>query len=301
MNRRALILEELELTPLWVRRELWQADEQEDIATQALPADQIPRPEEITPNLEPQARHPLPPVARAANRAIAPMLGQTPAAKPTHAPVDIEPVATTGQAPQPANPRADEIARMDWDALQASVNTCSACALCQSRQQAVFGVGNPAADLVIVGEAPGAEEDQQGEPFVGRAGKLLDAMLASIGEKRGERVYIANVLKCRPPGNRNPLPDEIGLCTPYLLRQLELIAPKVILAAGRFAAHTLLQTDAPLSALRGKTHDWRGIPVLVTYHPAYLLRNLPDKAKAWDDLLRLSDILAKRKEPVHDQ
>jgi len=284
MNRRTLILEELQLAPLWVRRELLQT-EPEAAKLQTLTA------ELETPNLEPQARHPLPAIARAANRAMAPLVSteKTPrASRPTSAPT-ASPEAE--QSPVPDD-RALQIAQMDWATLNTAVAACQACALCQSRQQAVFGVGNIEADLVVVGEAPGEEEDRQGEPFVGRAGKLLDGMLASIGEKRGERVYIANVLKCRPPGNRNPQPNEIGLCTPYLLRQLELISPKAILAAGRFAAHTLLQTDAPLSALRGKQQEWRGIPVVVTYHPAYLLRNLPDKAKAWQDLLRLHDILS---------
>jgi DNA polymerase len=135
-----------------------------------------------------------------------------------------------------------------------------------------------------VGEAPGAEEDARGEPFVGQAGKLLDAMLAGIGLKRGEDVYIANVLKCRPPGNRNPEAPEVARCSPFLLRQVELIRPKLVLALGRFACQTLLETDASIGSLRGRMHRYRGVPLIVTYHPAYLLRSLPDKAKAWEDL-----------------
>ena len=137
---------------------------------------------------------------------------------------------------------------------------------------------------MLVGEAPGADEDRLGEPFVGQAGKLLDNMLAALGLARGAEVYIANVLKCRPPGNRNPQPDEVAQCSPYLLRQIELIKPKLIVAMGRFAAQTLLNTDATIASLRGRVHRYAGVPLVVTYHPAYLLRNLPDKAKAWVDL-----------------
>jgi DNA polymerase len=138
---------------------------------------------------------------------------------------------------------------------------------------------------MLVGEAPGAEEDRLGEPFVGQAGKLLDNMLASISLARGRNVYIANVLKCRPPGNRNPEPDEVAKCSPHLLRQIELVQPRLILAMGRFAAQALLGTDATIASLRGRVHRYAGVPLVVTYHPAYLLRSLPDKAKAWADLL----------------
>ena len=149
----------------------------------------------------------------------------------------------------------------------------------------MFGVGDEQADWLLVGEAPGAEEDRLGEPFVGQAGRLLDNMLAAIGLSRGENVYICNVLKCRPPGNRNPEPDEVAKCTPHLLRQIELIQPKLIIAMGRFAAQTLLGTDATIASLRGRVHRYAGVPLIVTYHPAYLLRNLPDKSKAWADLV----------------
>jgi len=173
----------------------------------------------------------------------------------------------------------------DWSALEVEVPACTACALHKSRTQTVLGVGDRNADWLLVGEAPGAEEDRLGEPFVGQAGRLLDNMLAAIGLARGENVYIANVLKCRPPGNRNPEPGEVAQCTPFLLRQIALIQPKIIVAMGRFAAQTLLGSDATIASLRGRVHRYVGVPLVVTYHPAYLLRNLPDKAKAWDDLL----------------
>ena len=174
---------------------------------------------------------------------------------------------------------------MDWDALRETVRTCTACALCRQRKQAVFGVGNPSADWLFIGEGPGADEDEQGDPFVGQAGKLLDAMLSAIGIARGREVYIANVVKCRPPGNRTPTPEESAACAPYLDRQIELVKPKLLVALGKSAAQRLLATDASLASLRGKVHRYRDTPVVVTYHPAYLLRTLPDKAKAWEDLL----------------
>jgi uracil-DNA glycosylase family 4 len=171
-----------------------------------------------------------------------------------------------------------------WDQLAEAVAHCTACKLHTSRTQGVLGVGDRNADWLIVGEAPGADEDAQGEPFVGQAGKLLDAMLASIGLKRGDNVYITNVLKSRPPGNRNPEPDEVAACRPYLLAQIELIQPKIILALGRFAAQSLLDTKETIGHLRGRVHQFQNVPLVVTYHPAYLLRNLTDKARAWEDL-----------------
>jgi DNA polymerase len=164
-------------------------------------------------------------------------------------------------------------------------STCTRCALAQGRTQVVFGSGNPDADLMFVGEAPGFHEDQQGIPFVGQAGKLLDNMLAAIGLKRGANVYIANILKCRPPGNRNPEPHEALQCEPYLHRQIALVRPKLIIALGKVAAANLLASDASVASMRSRIHRYRGIPLIVTYHPAYLLRNLTDKAKAWEDLL----------------
>lgn len=186
----------------------------------------------------------------------------------------------------------DDIAAMDWDQLKAAVAACTRCPLHQSRTQGVFGVGDENADWLIVGEAPGAEEDAKGEPFVGQAGKLLDNMLKSIGLKRGANVYIANVLKSRPPGNRNPQSEEVTACMPYLLRQIELLRPKIILAVGRFPAQALLGTDASIGSLRGQVHRFQGIPVIVTYHPAYLLRSLTEKAKAWEDLCLARETMA---------
>lgn len=172
-----------------------------------------------------------------------------------------------------------------WIPLRATVSGCTKCALHQTRTQTVFGVGDENADWMLIGEAPGAEEDRLGDPFVGQAGKLLDSMLAAIGLSRQENVYIANVLKCRPPGNRNPSPEEVAQCSPHLLQQIGLVKPKLILAMGRFAAQTLLKTDASISSLRGRVHRYAGLPLIVTYHPAYLLRTLEDKAKAWEDLV----------------
>ncbi|MFJ5382277.1 uracil-DNA glycosylase family protein, partial [Cupriavidus sp. CER94] len=161
---------------------------------------------------------------------------------------------------------------------------CTACGLCDTRTNTVFGVGDPQAEWMLVGEAPGENEDLQGEPFVGQAGKLLDNMLGALGLARGRNVYIANVLKCRPPGNRNPEPEEVAQCEPYLKRQIALIKPKVIVVLGRFAAQSLLRSTTPIGKLRGTVHTYEGIPVVVTYHPAYLLRTLTDKARAWEDL-----------------
>jgi uracil-DNA glycosylase family 4 len=175
--------------------------------------------------------------------------------------------------------------KSSWIELKQIVPACTACALHKTRTQTVLGVGDENADWLLVGEAPGAEEDRLGEPFVGQAGKLLDSMLAAIGLSRAKNVYICNVLKCRPPGNRNPEPDEVAQCTPHLQKQIQLIQPKLIVAMGRFAAQTLLGTDASIASLRGRLHEYAGLPLIVTYHPAYLLRNLPDKAKSWEDLV----------------
>ena len=173
---------------------------------------------------------------------------------------------------------------MGWDELRDAVSACRACDLCKQRKQAVLGVGDAHADWLFVGEGPGAEEDERGEPFVGQAGKLLDAMLAAIDLKRGDNVYIANTVKCRPPGNRTPEPSETAACWPFLARQIALLQPKLIVALGRPAAQTLLQAEVKIGAARGQLFEHQGIPLIVSYHPAYLLRNLPDKAKAWEDL-----------------
>lgn len=192
----------------------------------------------------------------------------------------------TGHQSRPSseNDRCAGIMRMDWSELKASVAACTACPLHAKRNKTVFGVGDENADWLFVGEGPGAEEDAQGEPFVGQAGKLLDNMLAAINLKRGHNAYIANVVKCRPPGNRNPESAEALACEPYLHRQIELLQPKLIVALGKVAAVNLLAREASVASMRGKLHQYRGIPLIVTYHPAYLLRTLSDKAKAWADL-----------------
>jgi DNA polymerase len=191
------------------------------------------------------------------------------------------PGAEEGEALEPAGADPSK----DWVELKQLVSGCVKCGLHKTRTQTVFGVGDPSAQWMLIGEAPGAEEDRLGDPFVGQAGRLLDNMLAAIGLDRRKNVYIANVLKCRPPGNRNPEPEEVAKCSPHLLRQIELVNPRLIVAMGRFAAQTLLDTDASIASLRGRVHRYAGRPCIVTYHPAYLLRNLPDKAKAWADLV----------------
>jgi len=188
---------------------------------------------------------------------------------PTHAPVD----------------RVARIGALAFDALADDIASCTACGLCKTRSRAVPGVGDARAEWLFIGEAPGAEEDARGEPFVGQAGRLLDNMLAALGLDRRRGVYIANVLKCRPPNNRTPEPTEVDACRPYLERQIALLQPRLIVALGRSAASTLLGVYASIASLRGRVHMLQRRPLIVTYHPAYLLRNLPDKAKAWEDLL----------------
>jgi uracil-DNA glycosylase family 4 len=190
-----------------------------------------------------------------------------------------------GGLPETVEARVARIALLEWRDFAADVDACVACGLAGTRKKSVPGVGDVHAEWLLVGEAPGSEEDAKGEPFVGQAGRLLDNMLAALGMKRGENVYIANVLKCRPPNNRTPEPREVDACRPYLDRQIALIGPKLILALGKSAATTLLGVDATIASLRGRVHRYQGVPLVVTYHPAYLLRNLPDKAKAWEDLL----------------
>ncbi|MGF1642555.1 MAG: uracil-DNA glycosylase family protein [Thiotrichales bacterium] len=201
--------------------------------------------------------------------------------------VAAEPMAR--RAPDaPDTPVADQ----DWSALEATVKDCQRCELSRGRTQTVFGVGNRAARCMVIGEAPGEQEDLQGEPFVGRAGLLLNNMLLAIGLPRAE-VYIANILKCRPPGNRDPRPEEAAACQPYLFRQIELIRPRLLLLVGRIAAQHLLRTDTPIGRLRGKVHRLPGtdLPLVVTYHPAYLLRRPDEKRKAWDDLKLAREVL----------
>ena len=192
------------------------------------------------------------------------------------------PLAMAAVAPAIAAPAVEGL---DWETLEATVAACTRCALAATRTQTVFGVGAPAARWLVLGEAPGADEDRQGEPFVGRAGQLLNAMLRAAGLERGE-VYIANVLKCRPPGNRDPLAEEVRCCLPFLRRQIALVDPDLVLCVGRIAAQNLLGVDTTLGQLRGRVHRLAdsGKPVVVTYHPAYLLRSPTEKRKAWADL-----------------
>ena len=227
--------------------------------------------------------------------AAAPAAGTTTEARATStAPVPARPpvarptVAATEASPLAPPRRPGDIDTLDWPALREAVATCQACGLCKGRKNTVFGVGDVQADWMIVGEAPGENEDLQGEPFVGAAGQLLDNMLRAVGRSRAgegaQGAFIANVLKCRPPANRNPLPDEVAQCEPYLARQVALVQPKVIVAMGRFAVQSLLRTTEPIGRLRGRVHRYEGVPVIVTYHPAYLLRTPADKGKAWADL-----------------
>ncbi|MBE9609662.1 uracil-DNA glycosylase [Chitinilyticum piscinae] len=280
----------LDLGPFWIRRsvlaDMAQAEQDAQAArvenhAPALAADRVAS---ETPTPAP-GHHTPSPVSRTAQKLLEQV---TRVRRPQQ---DDTPAHTGADNETSKDERSLRIARLDWQELQEEVRGCSACGLCQQRQQAVFGVGNKRPRIAIVGEAPGAEEDRLGEPFVGAAGQLLDNMLRAIGHSRGDQVYIANVLKCRPPGNRNPAPEEVARCTPFLDRQLALLQPQVIFAVGRFAISHLLRTDAPVSALRGRVHQWQGIPLVVSYHPAYLLRNLPDKSKAWSDLLLLQDTL----------
>ncbi|WP_247393099.1 uracil-DNA glycosylase [Ralstonia pseudosolanacearum] len=218
-----------------------------------------------------------------------------PVAAPAAAVATVADVPTDStDSTDPVAPRAQRIAAFDWAQLEAAVSGCTACKLCERRTQTVFGVGDRQADWMLIGEAPGEQEDRQGEPFVGQAGKLLDSMLRAIGLSRETGVFIANVLKCRPPGNRDPEPDEVAMCDPYLKRQIALIKPRVIVVLGRFAAQSLLQTQTPVGKLRGKVHEVDGVPVVVTYHPAYLLRTLTDKARAWEDLCLARKVYAER-------
>lgn len=233
--------------------------------------------------------------------------GRSGIALPEPAPTSVapaEPVPTTPRSPSsyrvaeplatdPGSPplevdtdgRRARIAALTWTDFADDVAACTACGLCRTRKLPVPGVGDERAEWLFVGEAPGAEEDARGEPFVGQAGKLLDSMVAALGMRRGANVYIANVLKCRPPNNRTPEPREVAACRPYLDRQIALIRPRLVVALGKSAATTLLGVDATIASLRGRVHRYQGVPLVVTYHPAYLLRNLPDKAKAWEDLL----------------
>ena len=265
MSRRRLLLEEMGIGPLWRLRAPMPVNK--DLAA---------------------------PRAAGGERTT---IQEVPAAKRARSTQMVEPRNSTGVPGTRIESASDDerrvqILRMDWKELKASVAQCVACPLHEKRINTVFGVGDEQADWLFVGEGPGAEEDAKGEPFVGQAGRLLDNMLAAIDLKRGENVYIANVVKCRPPGNRNPEAVEMHSCEPYLTRQIALIQPKLIVAMGRVAASHLLQTSASIASLRGSLHSYQGTPLVVTYHPAYLLRSLPDKAKSWADLCFARETMA---------
>jgi DNA polymerase len=276
MSRRELFLEEMGIAPLWRLREPAGGDGPRESGAGAVEAE-VYQATVASPAAEPGL-----PEARAGAESVA-----RKRAASTQPPEEGE-----------ARERRQRIMQMDWTALKGSVAQCVACPLHRTRTQTVFGVGDANADWLFVGEGPGAEEDAKGEPFVGQAGRLLDNMLAAIDLKRGQGVYIANVVKCRPPSNRNPEAREMDCCEPYLARQIELIQPKLIVALGRVSANHLLQTDASIASLRGRVHQYRGTPLVVTYHPAYLLRSLQEKAKAWVDLCFARETLdAIRKQP----
>ncbi|HRP26337.1 uracil-DNA glycosylase [Thauera sp.] len=298
--RRDAVLREMGLGPVWRLRARAEAhDEAEADAAAGQPPGPVPIlevdatrvPEAVTPVARPAAATPFDdaPLASRHETLTQPTAADRPPphtrqATPTrHGPAP-ESVSGSSLAGAVDGDRAARIARLDWDALEADMRDCQACRLCQRRRQVVPGVGDREASLMLVGEGPGAEEDQRGEPFVGQAGRLLDNMLAAIGLRRGEDVYIANAVKCRPPHNRTPERGEMAACLPYLDRQIALVQPRLLLALGRPAAQALLDREVAISAARGKRFERNGIPVIVTYHPAYLLRNPQDKAKAWEDL-----------------
>ena len=228
-------------------------------------------------------------------RVWAPPVAPASASPPPVAAAPAPALAVRPVAPAPGI----DVHSLDWAALRSAVAGCRACGLCEGRTQTVFGSGHPQAHWMVVGEAPGEQEDLSGEPFVGAAGQLLDRMLAALHLTRAEdgpappsqRVFIANTLKCRPPRNRNPTALEMQQCEPYLVRQIELLQPRLILAMGRFAVQALLRSDEAIGRLRGRVHRYQGVPLVVTYHPAYLLRNLPDKARAWEDLCLAAQVV----------
>ena len=277
MDRNEAMLRELHLHPQWKRRNL----PEPVISEPAAPESVVPEPVVEVQVLTQQAQPPEAPVVSPASPV------QTQSAPPQSAQQDAEipQDAEKNDTPLPqAEDKPSKLAKLNWPELKQQVHDCAECKLRADCTQTVFGVGDEQADWLFVGEGPGADEDALGEPFVGQAGKLLDNMLMSIKLKRGQNAYIANVVKCRPPNNRNPDSSEIATCMPYLQRQIQLIQPKLIIALGKVASNTLLGKDATLASLRGKLHDYNGIPMIVTYHPAYLLRSPSEKAKAWADL-----------------
>ncbi|MCZ8411509.1 uracil-DNA glycosylase [Achromobacter sp. SIMBA_011] len=288
------------LQRLWLRElgmeRLWLRPTPQPVAA---PAPQVVVSKKDSPAVEQAGRAVAPAPARdvAAPPPPAVAQAQAPAARPAGPgpglrngpPPKPVPKAAVEEAAPVVIPVAEAVKNANLDELREQVLACTACGLCGGRRHAVFGHGGQPTRWLVVGEAPGEQEDRQGQPFVGRSGQLLDAMLSAVGMSRERDVFIANVIKCRPPGNRNPKPEEIAACSPYLMRQIALLKPERILVLGRFAAQTLLGTDATIGSLRGRVHqmktdEGREIPVVVSYHPAYLLRSPAEKARAWQDL-----------------
>jgi DNA polymerase len=288
MDRREAMLRELNLYPQWVLREGGAAGSGHPAASPLRGRRNQPVPvaaEQSVPTVEqPVAEQPktirTEPIEIREQAAVIPVHASSVNSTPSSLGSGLPAFGTGSVRARHAVPL------QDWPQLKEAVRDCTACKLRAGCTQTVFGVGDEQADWLFVGEGPGADEDARGEPFVGQAGKLLDNMLMAIKLKRGNNVYIANIVKCRPPGNRAPEADEISTCMPYLQRQIELIQPKLIVALGKVASNALLGKEATLASLRGKLHDYRGIPLIVTYHPAYLLRSPSEKAKAWHDLCR---------------
>lgn len=290
------------LQRLWLRElgmeRLWLRPAPQPVAA---PAPQVVVSKTDSPAAEQAGGAMAPAPARDAIAASPPAAAQSPAQAPAARAASPAPGLRNGPPPKPAPkveaeeaapaviPVAERVKNANLDELREQVLACTACGLCNGRRHAVFGHGGQPTRWLVVGEAPGEQEDRQGQPFVGRSGQLLDAMLSAVGMSRERDVFIANVIKCRPPGNRNPKPEEIAACSPYLMRQIALLKPERILVLGRFAAQTLLGTDATIGSLRGRVHqmktdEGREIPVVVSYHPAYLLRSPAEKARAWQDL-----------------
>ncbi|EGP45110.1 uracil-DNA glycosylase [Achromobacter insuavis] len=290
------------LQRLWLRElgmeRLWLRPAPQPVAA---PAPQVVVSKTDSPAAEQAGGAVAPAPARDAIAVPPPAAAQSPAQAPAARAASPAPGLRNGPPPKPAPkveaeeaapaviPVAERVKNANLDELREQVLACTACGLCNGRRHAVFGHGGQPTRWLVVGEAPGEQEDRQGQPFVGRSGQLLDAMLSAVGMSRERDVFIANVIKCRPPGNRNPKPEEIAACSPYLMRQIALLKPERILVLGRFAAQTLLGTDATIGSLRGRVHqmktdEGREIPVVVSYHPAYLLRSPAEKARAWQDL-----------------
>lgn len=290
------------LQRLWLRElgmeRLWLRPAPQPVAA---PAPQVVVSKTDSPAAEQAGGAMAPAPARDAIAVPPPVAAQSPAQAPAARAAGPAPGLRNGPPPKPAPkveaeevapaviPVAERVKHANLDELREQVLACTACGLCNGRRHAVFGHGGQPTRWLVVGEAPGEQEDRQGQPFVGRSGQLLDAMLSAVGMSRERDVFIANVIKCRPPGNRNPKPEEIAACSPYLMRQIALLKPERILVLGRFAAQTLLGTDATIGSLRGRVHqmktdEGREIPVVVSYHPAYLLRSPAEKARAWQDL-----------------